>query len=150
MRRLYYIVSFIAAFVCVMRIHRAIEAGGYSAARDMFLLPWIEGRKELPCDDYRTAVISLAVQDACDWQNRRTECLHRAIAAYTLLRRAGARPRFVMATRSLPFASHAWCEVDGHVVADDVSEYCRNEFTPIFTIPNTKAVTNTLKGLRSA
>jgi hypothetical protein len=45
-------------------------------------------------------------------------CLRRAAAAATLLRLMGVRASVVIGVQRLPFAAHAWAEVDGEVVAE--------------------------------
>src|SRR5260370_3903772 len=59
-----------------------------------------------------------AVDEACVWYVKRVACLQRSAVATWLLRRYGFRAELVIGYRPLPFESHAWVEVDGHVVND--------------------------------
>ena len=60
--------------------------------------------------------------DAVDWgcvfYFRRVLCLQRSAATAVLLRRHGQNAQMVLGVQLLPFLSHAWVEVEGHVVND--------------------------------
>jgi len=45
-------------------------------------------------------------------------CLQRSVSTVRLLRRHGVIARLVIGYRTAPFFSHAWVEVDGHIVTD--------------------------------
>ena len=45
-------------------------------------------------------------------------CLHRSVVTVRLLRRYGIAGQVVIGCRAVPFASHAWVEVDGRVIND--------------------------------
>jgi len=45
-------------------------------------------------------------------------CLQRSVSTVRLLRKHGVIARLVIGYRTAPFFSHAWAEVDGHIVTD--------------------------------
>ena len=49
---------------------------------------------------------------------KRVQCLQRSAATALLLRRHAWKAEMVIGVQVLPFKSHAWVEVDGHVVND--------------------------------
>jgi hypothetical protein len=59
-----------------------------------------------------------AVDLACVFYFKRVLCLQRSVATTLLLRRSGWAAELVIGTRILPFASHAWTEIQGNVVND--------------------------------
>lgn len=69
-----------------------------------------------------------AVDEACVWYVKRAACLQRSAVATWLLRRCGLRAELVIGYRPIPFESHAWVEVDGHVVND------RPQYQKLFTV----------------
>jgi hypothetical protein len=69
-----------------------------------------------------------AVDEACVWYVKRAPCLQRSAVAACLLRRHGVRAELVIGYRALPFESHAWVEVDGHIVND------RPQYQKVFTV----------------
>jgi hypothetical protein len=69
-----------------------------------------------------------AVDEACVWYVKRAPCLQRSAVAACLLRRYGVHAELVIGYRGLPFESHAWVEVDGHVVND------RPQYQKFFTV----------------
>ena len=58
------------------------------------------------------------LDEACVWYVKRAACLQRSVVATWLLRRHGHAAEMVIGFRPLPFESHAWVEVEGHVVND--------------------------------
>jgi hypothetical protein len=69
-----------------------------------------------------------AVDEACVWYVKRAPCLQRSAVTTCLLRRNGLHAELVIGYRALPFESHAWVEVDGHVVND------RPQYQKAFTV----------------
>jgi hypothetical protein len=69
-----------------------------------------------------------AVDEACVWYVKRAPCLQRSAVTACLLRRHGVTAELVIGYRALPFDSHAWVEVDGHVVND------RPQYQKFFTV----------------
>lgn len=69
-----------------------------------------------------------SMEEACVWYVKRAACLQRSAVATWLLRRNGIAAQLVIGCRPLPFESHAWVEVDGHVVND------RPQYQRAFTV----------------
>lgn len=62
--------------------------------------------------------IAAAVNTACSYYPKTVACLQRSSAIARMLRRRGMSAAVVIGVQLLPFASHAWVEVDGIVVND--------------------------------
>lgn len=62
--------------------------------------------------------VCVAVEEACVWYVKRTYCLQRSSITSWMLRRRGIHAELVIGHRPIPLDSHAWVEVDGHVVND--------------------------------
>jgi len=62
--------------------------------------------------------IAAAVNVACTYYPKTVACLQRSSAIARMLRRRGIPAAIVIGVQLLPFASHAWVEVDGVVVND--------------------------------
>ena len=69
-----------------------------------------------------------SIEEACVWYVKRAACLQRSAVTTWLLRRNGIAAELVIGCRPLPFESHAWVEVDGHVVND------RSQYQRAFTV----------------
>ncbi len=91
------------------------------------LLLWMHGfnrvhavvrRKSLDAGDKREDIDLLchAFQYACVFYFKPVLCLQRSAATVLLLRRHGRKAEMVIGVQVCPFQSHAWVEVDGHVV----------------------------------
>lgn len=65
-----------------------------------------------------TGKICHAVNRASIFYLNTTTCLQRSAAVVLMLRRFGIDADFVIGCRTMPFASHAWVEVDRTVVND--------------------------------
>jgi hypothetical protein len=65
-----------------------------------------------------TSKVCVAVQRASLYYARTTTCLQKSAALVLMLRRLGVHAEFVIGCRAIPFASHAWVEVDRDVVND--------------------------------
>lgn len=72
--------------------------------------------------------ILAAVQRAASFYYKRRWCLQRSAAAAYLLRRNGFAAQLVLGAQLMPFAAHAWIELDGQVINDD------QEFTSTFAV----------------
>ncbi len=59
-----------------------------------------------------------SVEIGCALYVRRATCLHRSSVLSGVLRRHGVPASIVVGFRQPPFQSHAWVEVDDHVVGD--------------------------------
>ena len=62
--------------------------------------------------------VCAAVDMACIWYWKQVLCLQRSVATACLLKRHGVTAQMVIGSQQMPFRSHAWVEVDGHVVND--------------------------------
>jgi hypothetical protein len=65
-----------------------------------------------------TAEVCGAVNLAACCYFKPVRCLQKSVVTARLLRRCGVDGRVVIGYRQSPFFSHAWVEVDGHVVND--------------------------------
>jgi hypothetical protein len=65
-----------------------------------------------------TSKVCTAVNRASLLYVSTTTCLQRSAALVLMLRRFGVNAEFVIGCRALPFASHAWVEVERDVVND--------------------------------
>ncbi len=61
-----------------------------------------------------------ALDLACVWYWKRVLCLQRSIVLTSLLRDSGIRAQLVIGSRPTPFQAHAWVEVEGTVVNDNI------------------------------
>jgi hypothetical protein len=63
-------------------------------------------------------IASHALDIACAWYPKRALCLQRSSVLVKMLRRRGEPARLVIGAQKLPFAAHAWVEVNGKIVND--------------------------------
>jgi transglutaminase-like putative cysteine protease len=82
----------------------------YKALRDCPTL----GRP--PKDPDAVLRICAAVDRAATYYFKHAWCLQRSAAAVCLLRLRGVAAELVIGVRKMPFAAHAWVEVDGQVL----------------------------------
>jgi hypothetical protein len=129
--------GFLWAYIVVIRARRLLERGGLKGVQRVMLRPWKTNSVNLTPDDRLITWVNKAVLAACRWQTRKITCFPRAVAAYSLLRSAGARPVIHIGIKARPFAGHAWVEVDGCVVADSMTRAeLRNCLSAIISIPS--------------
>lgn len=64
----------------------------------------------------RVAQICFAVDRASTYYFKRSWCLQRSAVAACMLRASGIPAELVIGCRTMPFAAHAWVEVEGSVV----------------------------------
>jgi hypothetical protein len=106
------------AVVTLATVGFVIRIFGFPGAR-VFLgrIPTIHGAT---ADMQRAVVVRVcgAVSQALGFRLTPAMCLRRATAAATLLRLMGVRATVVIGVQRLPFAAHAWAEVDGQVVTE--------------------------------
>ena len=76
--------------------------------------------------DY-TDQVCRAVDMARIWYWKEVLCLQRSATTVCLLRRVGVPAQMVVGVQQTPFKSHAWVEVEGHVVND--KPYMRDLYT---------------------
>ena len=62
--------------------------------------------------------VCAAVDLACIWYWKEVLCLQRSAATVCLLKGSGVRALMVIGAQQMPFKTHAWVEVDGHIVND--------------------------------
>jgi hypothetical protein len=65
-----------------------------------------------------TQKVCSAVDIACIWYWKQVFCLQRSAATACLLKSFGVRAQMVIGAQQMPFKTHAWVEVDGHIVND--------------------------------
>lgn len=63
------------------------------------------------------------VQKAKKFILRRTACLEESLALFLLATSYGCHVTWCTGIRTAPFTSHAWVEVEGTALQEDVSEY---------------------------
>ncbi len=64
----------------------------------------------------RTDAVGRRVALAAAFYPRRALCLEQSLALYVMLRTAGAPAVLRIGVRPVPFAAHAWVEIDGQAV----------------------------------
>ncbi len=64
----------------------------------------------------QTDEVGRRVAFAAAFYPRRALCLEQSLALYVMLRRAGAPALLRIGVRPVPFAAHAWVEIDGQAV----------------------------------
>lgn len=69
-------------------------------------------------DDGSVGRVCKAISEACIWYPKKVQCLQRSAVMTCLLRRHGVNARMLIGARRIPFASHAWVEVNGAVIGD--------------------------------
>src|ERR1700692_3567452 len=65
-----------------------------------------------------TETVCSAVDISCIWYWKQVLCLQRSAATACLLKSFGVRAQMVIGAQQMPFKTHAWVEVDGHIVND--------------------------------
>lgn len=78
-------------------------------------------RKTSPTHSPSVTGLCRAVDAACALYFKPAMCLQRSAATVWLLRRHGWGARLVIGATIAPFRSHAWVEVEDHVVNDKAS-----------------------------
>ncbi len=79
-----------------------------------------------------TAWVCKAVNLAACFYFKPVLCLQKSVVTFRLLRKCGIDCRLVIGYRSSPFFSHAWVEVDGHLVND--SSVYKEQLKVLWTI----------------
>lgn len=79
---------------------------------------WPVRQKSIADESKLVEEICIAVERACPWYSKKALCLQRSAVTACLLRSSGLRAEMVIGTQIMPFAPHAWVEVDGTVVND--------------------------------
>lgn len=65
-----------------------------------------------------TEKVCSAVDIACIWYWKQVLCLQRSAATACLLKSFGVPAQMVIGAQQVPFKTHAWVEVDGHIIND--------------------------------
>ena len=92
------------------------KLGGFKRVRSYVLHSSTRKELEAPLETVRYVVD--AVDIASVFYYKRVMCLHRSFAAVRLMRKSGVKAELIIASRPLPFLSHAWVEVDNQIVND--------------------------------
>lgn len=92
-----------------------IKLGGFKRAR-AYVLRTTRREQDAPPETVKRVVD--AVDIASVFYYKRVMCLHRSFAAVRLMRKSGVDADLIIASRPLPFMSHAWVEVDKQIVND--------------------------------
>ncbi len=96
-----------------MLLEYDLRRGGFAAH-----CKWL-GERACASSGKRSSVETARVANlACALYLRRVHCLQRSVMLCALLRTHGFPAEMVIGARSLPFAGHAWVEVDGNIVGD--------------------------------
>jgi hypothetical protein len=124
---------FVRAYTVLLQVHWLLKRGGWKRVRAT-LERQRPARTRRPPSKRRIAQVERAVLSACDWQIRPTACLPRSIVAYRLLLKAGVQAQLNIGFR-VPILGHAWVEVDGQAIADDMTPLERQEFQVTTRLP---------------
>lgn len=120
-------VWFALAYIELLRVRRRYTQGGFRLRiPDLLRLP---PHSVWNSDDVAIEIICAAVDRAVAWLPRAPLCLARSIATTRLLRRSGVPAIMVIGVRRLPAGGHAWVEVGGRIVNDEI-EAC-SPYTPL-------------------
>jgi hypothetical protein len=68
-----------------------------------------------------TEAIATALDVACCFYPKRVMCLQRSATLVRMLRRNGIPASMVIGAQKLPFKAHAWVEVDGQILNDNLA-----------------------------
>jgi hypothetical protein len=94
---------------CVMSFH------GFPRVHEIVRKRLVRAR-QLPAVD--VSELCRGMDLACVFYVKRVLCMQRSGATTLLLRRYGQRAEMIIGVQLIPFRSHAWVEIDGHVVND--------------------------------
>jgi hypothetical protein len=103
------------AFKEILLYEILTKVGGFPTVRKLVLRTKPSPRR--PAPDTVQKVVD-AVDIAGCFYVRTVRCLHRSFAAVRLMRKLGVDAELIIATRPMPFLSHAWVEVDNQIVND--------------------------------
>lgn len=102
-------IALVALFDAVLRL-RGLERGLALARRLGAAAPTRAWQPEW------TGIVARRVALAAAFYPRRALCLEQSLALFVTLRRAGAPAVLRIGVRPVPFAAHAWVELDGQAV----------------------------------
>jgi hypothetical protein len=103
------------AYLELIRVDARVSRQGFARLCHKVRGTAIERKTAFPMSSAR---LCRAMDLACVWYWKQVLCLQRSAATTCLLRRHGVAAEMVIGTQQIPFAAHAWVEVDGAVVTD--------------------------------
>jgi len=103
------------AYFCLMLTHFALFTGGFPQLYRL-VSGW-RPRKQKKSREIDCKSFMQSVETACLFYFRRVRCLQYAAALVCLLRLHGVPAELVIGVAQNPFASHAWVELDGIIIA---------------------------------
>jgi hypothetical protein len=115
----------VVALLRLAQVHRAIRRRRF----DQLFALQITPRPRRPRPRLDPAIAHAAVERACSWYLRRSNCLHRSAVLTMLLRGVGFDAHMIWGIRREPYAGHVWVELDGVVINDD--QAVATEYTPV-------------------
>lgn len=110
------IISIIQNYLFLLRVELVLGNSGLGALHEL-----VRSKRIHHCNRNRQRNIEdlcRAVDLACAFYPKRVLCLQRAAATTLFLRQHGYEAAMLIGAQMLPFKSHAWVEVNGHVVND--------------------------------
>jgi transglutaminase superfamily protein len=116
------------AYMELIRVDVRVSRQGFAAVYRKVQSTDIERKTACPIS---SAQLCRAMDLACVWYWKQVLCLQRSAATTCLLRCHGVAAEMVIGTQQIPFAAHAWVEVDGAVVTD--KPYMREMYAVIDT-----------------
>jgi hypothetical protein len=120
-------VWFVLAYIELLRVRRGYTQAGFRLGiPDLLRLP---PHAVGNTDDAAVEIVCGAIDRAIAWLPRAPLCLPRSIATTRLLRRCGVPAVMVIGVRRIPAGGHAWVEVCGRIVNDEI-EACA-PYTPL-------------------
>lgn len=87
--------------------------GGFKTVRNL-VARWRLADRKTPTD--RIDEIAQAMNLACIWHPKQVLCLQRSSVMACLMRRNGIAADMVLGAQKIPFAAHAWVEVEGRAI----------------------------------
>lgn len=107
----------VAAIFCLAAITLTLKTAGFDSLCKALRTWPVSSRSRAVQPE---SAIPKAVERAALWYPRLALCLQKSAAVAVLLRESGIACEMVIACRRLPFKAHAWVEVNGRVVNDNV------------------------------
>ena len=106
----------VRVFVLLALFDGVLRLGGMR--RGLGVARRLAGRRRAPAgwEDGGTRLLAQRVATAAAFYPRRALCLEQSLTLFVLLRRAGAPAELKVGARTMPFAAHAWIELDGEPV----------------------------------
>jgi hypothetical protein len=103
------------AFLELVRFDLYLARGHFGTLYNAVINCPVNNQRSFPNSVER---ICSAMDMASIWYWKKALCLQRSAATTCLLKRHGVHAQLVIGVQRLPFAAHAWVEVNGHVVND--------------------------------